>query len=433
MDILKSLNDAVDYIEKHLNEDVDIGKAAQISAMSEYDFSNLFHSLTSMTVREYIRKRRLTLAGEELQNGKEKVIDIAIKYGYDSADSFRRAFVLQHSITPSQARSNKTALKIYPPVSFHINIMGAEKMDFKIIDAEEITVYGISRDCFSSDKNRYELARTMWSDECDNIPKKICEGYDGKWYGIWYSNKYLIGRGKSDCRFDTINSFEKDIIPSGKYAVFTTELGGYAGDELPKLHKLIFDAWLPNSQYVQNGNIEIEVYHLCTDRAERRKKRYYEIWVPVREKFIFDGNNRPIIRNAEIQDCSDIKEICQNELGYKCTKGLVLNKLKKLDDKREQVFTAEYDGKCIGFIHIEMYDVLYCESGANLLGLAVSKDYQNLGIGKMLMEKAETWAKSNGARWIRLNSGGERKEAHKFYRHLGFDNEKEQIRFLKKL
>lgn len=284
VDILKSLNDAVDCIEKHLMEDVDIAKAAQLAAMSEYDFSNLFHSLTSMTVREYIRKRRLTLAGEELQNGKEKVIDIAVKYGYDSADSFRRAFVLQHNITPSQARDNKTALKIYPPVSFRINIMGAEKMNFKIINEEEITVYGISRDCFSSDENRYELARTMWSDECDNIPKEICDGYDGKWYGIWHSNKYLIGREKIDCRSDTFNSLEKEIIPSEKYAVFTTELGGYAGYELPKLHKLIFEAWLPNSKYVRNGNIEIEVYHLCTDRAERRKKRYYEIWIPVMEK-----------------------------------------------------------------------------------------------------------------------------------------------------
>ncbi|MGN1421531.1 MAG: GNAT family N-acetyltransferase [Eubacterium sp.] len=433
MDILKSLNDAVDYIEKHLCEDVDIGKAAQISAMSEYDFSNLFHSLTSMTVREYIRKRRLTLAGEDLQHGKEKVIEIALKYGYDSADSFRRAFVLQHNITPSQARSNKSALKIYPPVSFHINIMGAEKMDFKIIDAEEMTVYGISRDCFSSEENRYELARTMWSDECDNIPKSICDGYDGKWYGVWYSNKYLIGREKDDCRLDILESLEKDIIPSGKYAVFTTELGGYAGDELPKLHKLIFDAWLPNSKFVQNGNIEIEVYHLCTDRAERRKKRYYEIWIPVREKFAFDDNSKPIIRNAKPQDCTEIKEICQNELGYKCTKELVSSKLRQLDTKREQVFTAEYDGKCIGFVHIEKYDVLYCEAGANILGLAVSSDYQGLGIGKMLMEKAEKWAKDSGARWVRLNSGAERKEAHKFYRHSGFDNEKEQIRFLKKI
>lgn len=146
-------------------------------------------------------------------------------------------------------------------------------MDFKIIEAEEISVYGISRDCFSCDENRYILAHTMWSDECDNLPKSRCDGYDGKWYGIWYSNKYLIGREKSDCRFETFSKLEKETIPSGKYAVFTTEPGGYAGDELPKLRKLIFDAWLPNSKYIQSGNIEIEVYHLCTDRAERRKKK----------------------------------------------------------------------------------------------------------------------------------------------------------------
>lgn len=120
-------------------------------------------------------------------------------------------------------------------------------------------------------------------------------------------------------------------------------------------------------------------------------------------------------------------------MGYKCTSELVYDKLKQIDTRREQVFVAEYDSKCIGFIHIEKYDVLYCESGTNILGLAVSEDYRNLGIGKMLMERAEKWAKENGAVWVRLNSGSERKEAHSFYRHLGFDNEKNQIRFLKKI
>lgn len=430
MDVLSSLRLVVDYIENNIYENIDIGSVAKKCVMSEYELSNLFHSLTGMTIKEYIRKRRLTLAAFDLQNTDEKIIDIAVKHGYDSADSFRRAFAAQHSVTPSAARAVGTSLNIYPPLSFEINVKGANKMNFRIVEIDSMEVYGVSVPCFSSDSSRYELARDVWSDECRHLPERICDGYDGVWYAVWTSNSYTIARDKSNCTKDGLT---KTVIPSGKYAVFTTDKGGYAGDELPQLHNQIFESWLPESDYVMASDFELEIYHLATDKATRRRERYYEIWIPITEKASSGKNTDIIIRNACANDVRALAKICSSDLGYSCDAELVARRLSLLDSSREQVFVAELDGSVVGFVHIELYNLIYCEAGANILGLAVASDYQRQGIGNALMTRAELWAQEQAVSFVRLNSGSNRKEAHSFYRNLGYDNEKLQIRFMKML
>lgn len=428
MDILTSLKNAVCYIEDNLCEEIDVSCIAKAAVLNEYELSNLFHSLTGMTIKEYIRKRRLTCAAFDLQNSNEKVIDVAMKYGYENCDSFRRAFISQHNVSPSSVKNRSVALNIYPPLSFEIKVKGNEKMNFKIVEIDGLEVYGITAPCFGNENNRYEFARDLWAEDGQHIPKKICDGYDGIWYAIWSNSSYTIARDKSNC---TENNLEKMVIPKGKYAVFTTDKGGYAGDELPKLHNHVFDCWLPNSGYELTSDFELEVYHLKTDRQKRRKERYYEIWIPVKEKSSAFSVDSVKIRKAEITDAPYIAEICKNDLGYDCDCSLVERKLKFIDSNREQVYVADICGVVSGFIHIELYNVLYCETGANILGLAVSSNYRRKGAGKALLKTAENWALQNGACWVRLNSGSARKDAHRFYRALGYDNEKNQIRFMK--
>lgn len=281
MDILSSLENVVTYIENNLCEDINISGVAKAAVLNEYELSNLFHSLTGMTIKEYIRKRRLTCAALDLQKGNDKIIDVALKYGYESGDSFRRAFISQHNASPSSVKNRSVALNIYPSLSFEIKVKGNEKMNFKIVEIDGLEVYGITTPCFGNESNRYELARDLWSEDAQHIPEKICDGYDGIWYAIWSNNSYTVARDKSNC---SKNNLTKTVIPKGKYAVFTTEKGGYAGDELPKLHSHIFDCWLPDSDYVLTSDFELEVYHLATDRQKRRKERYYEIWIPVKAK-----------------------------------------------------------------------------------------------------------------------------------------------------
>ena len=133
MDVLKELNDVSMYIEEHITDDISIDELAKITMQSTEAFSRLFCYMVGMTVNEYIRRRRLSLAIDDLQNSDEKIIDIAMKYGWNSSDSFAKAFMNQHGITLTKARNKVDSVKIYPPVSFELNIKGAREMDFKML------------------------------------------------------------------------------------------------------------------------------------------------------------------------------------------------------------------------------------------------------------------------------------------------------------
>lgn len=139
------------------------------------------------------------------------------------------------------------------------------------------------------------------------------------------------------------------------------------------------------------------------------------------------------IRKADKNDASAICKICTDDLGYECSEEFVSNRLKHIDGSREAVFAAEIDGTAVGYIHAELYNTLYFEPMINILGLAVSRDHRRQGVGRALITCAENWAKEQGVNIVRLNSGNSRKEAHEFYRAMGYDNEKMQVRFLKKL
>ncbi len=139
------------------------------------------------------------------------------------------------------------------------------------------------------------------------------------------------------------------------------------------------------------------------------------------------------LRQVTLSDSTEIQSISENELGYTCSISLVENKIKSLDATREAVFVACVDDVVVGFIHVLKYDVLYFETMCNVLGLAVKKEFQKMGIGKKLLMEGENWAKENGIKYMRLNSGISRVEAHEFYRHAGYKSEKQQMRFIKEL
>lgn len=288
MDMIKQLNAAVDYIESNLQGEIDMDRLSRVACLSNGSFTRFFSYMVGMTLKEYIRRRRLTLAACELRGSDSKVIDIAVKYGWDSPDAFTKAFIRQHGITPTEAREPSRVIKIYPPASFYIMIKGAKEMDFRIIELADTAVYGVSETFEGKGyQSREELRHPMWSEEEDDVPGQICEGrwnqpsnpsYDGVWYGIWRDGKYMIAREEADVKN---KGLEKFVIPSGTYAVFKTGRGGLAWEELPKLQALIFDSWLPNSEYRHKGDMMIEVLHLWADHDMRNKNRFYEWWIPV--------------------------------------------------------------------------------------------------------------------------------------------------------
>lgn len=140
-----------------------------------------------------------------------------------------------------------------------------------------------------------------------------------------------------------------------------------------------------------------------------------------------------IIREATLEDAFAICNINCADLGYDCSCEFVSTRISHLDKEREKVFVAEINGIVAGYIHAEKYQTLYFEPMINILGLAVSAEFRRRGIGRILLKYAESWANEAGIKKIRLNSGISRMEAHSFYRAMGYNNEKGQIRFMKNI
>lgn len=275
MDIIKQLNNAITYIEDHLCGEINTNKIAE-KALCPFDqFKRFFSYMTNMSVSEYIRKRRLTLAAYELLNGREKIIDLAIKYGYSSTDSFTRAFAKQHGVLPTEV-SEYTQLKVYPPVSFYVAIKGASELKFRIANINQIKLKGISKVFTGSAADRFEQEHFMWSNQHDDVQNQVCTTVEGVWYGIWDKGVYSIAKKSEEIDNPSLVSI---TIPSGKYAMFSTDFDGFAGFVLPKLREKIFDCWLPDSRHRQTDDYEVEIYYLYP-KVEKHK-RHYEIWIPI--------------------------------------------------------------------------------------------------------------------------------------------------------
>lgn len=211
MDILKQLNNTVIYIENNLCGEIDTDKIAEI-ALCPYDkFKRFFSYMTNMSVSEYVRKRRLSLAAYELLNNKVKIIELAIKYGYNSADSFTRAFAKQHGVLPTEVSAD-TSLKVYPPVSFYIAIKGANELNFRIVNTDEIKLKGISRQFTGLAADRFEQEHIMWSNQHGDVQNQVCTTVEGVWYGIWDNGVYSIAKKANEIDNPNLESIK---IPAG--------------------------------------------------------------------------------------------------------------------------------------------------------------------------------------------------------------------------
>ena len=145
MDSLSSMNEALEYIEGHLTQDIDYNEISKIAYCSEYHFRRMFSFLSGIGLSEYIRRRRLTLAALDLKDPNLRVIDAAVKYGYDSADSFSRAFHSMHGILPSEARNENAQLKAYPRMTFQLSIKGGCEMNYRIVEKGPFRLVGYKK------------------------------------------------------------------------------------------------------------------------------------------------------------------------------------------------------------------------------------------------------------------------------------------------
>ena len=153
MDMLKDMNEALRYIEEHLDRDIDFGKVAKIAGVSEFHFRKLFSYLSGMGLSSYIRSRRLSQAAIDLQRGQERILDVAIKYGYDSADGFSRAFREWSGMNPSEVK-NSEHFKAFPRLTFQLTIRGGMDMNTALQKKTPLNWWALKNGCPSFLKDR---------------------------------------------------------------------------------------------------------------------------------------------------------------------------------------------------------------------------------------------------------------------------------------
>lgn len=278
MEWIQSINKAIEYMENHLTEDIHCGDVAGYVHISLFHFQRTFNLLTGMTVGEYIRRRRLSLAGEELTRKNTKVIDVAFKYGYDSPESFTKAFTRFHGITPSQAKCGNE-LKSFNKLVVKISVEGGTIMDYRIEKKEgfRLLVYAKMFTDESSEKGIPEF----WEEYYQKEIYKRAPGYLGVCAQEKDGNKeFMYGIG---CDADDVKEIPEGFsiinIPAYTWAIF--KCVGLTPESIRKTWGDIYGEWLPGADYELIPDYDIENY-LPGDNTS--SDYVSEIWIPVKEK-----------------------------------------------------------------------------------------------------------------------------------------------------
>ncbi|MFE8698863.1 effector binding domain-containing protein [Cytobacillus sp. FJAT-53684] len=284
---VESLQKAIDYMEEFILEDITIEGIAKQANTSEFHFQRTFTILTDVSVGEYLRRRRLSLAAQELSDTDHKIIDLAFKYGYDTPEAFSKAFRRQHGITPSEARKNIGKLNCYNRLVIQVNLKGAEPMRYKIVERDSFKVAGIKKEFSLKNEENLKGIPKMWDEvNGDGTVDKIARLNNGEIKGILgvcvdkrltHSEQSIDYWVAAEYKGEAPDSFLTLEIPASKWGVF--EVHGPMPDAMQKAWKQIFSEWFPSNQYEPAGTPELEVY---SDEDPSSADLYSEIWIPLK-------------------------------------------------------------------------------------------------------------------------------------------------------
>lgn len=284
MEWIEAIGEAIKYIEDHITENLTVGAVTKQVNISPFYFQKGFSMLCGFTLTEYIRKRRLALAGSELVSTNMKVIDVALKYGYDSPDSFTKAFTRFHGITPAMVRKEGATLKAFAPLKIILSLKGGNLMDYKITQKDSFTVIGASK-TFPYENAAKDIP-AFWQNHYAGEGDKVVCGV----YGINYDEtmsgdrfEYLIA-DNYDPAEEVPEGFVTKVIPAFTWAVFPCK--GAMPKAIQDVHGKIFSEWLPAcKEYEIAAGYCIEMYDDPNDYSGGTEDAHYysEIWIPVKK------------------------------------------------------------------------------------------------------------------------------------------------------
>lgn len=285
MEWLDKLNKSISYIEDNLAGQIDYNHAAKIACCSVFHFQRMFSYIANIPLAEYIRRRRMTLAAFELQNSDIKIIDLALKYGYESPTSFSRAFQNIHGISPSGAKTDGVKLKAYPRMTFLVSIKGDEEMNYKIVKKEAFRIVGAKEHMELNVEENFVRVPQFWAETFQNgMFERICQVSNKEPYGVLGVSTCMNGEDFDyyiACSTDKAipeNMYEYEV-PSATWAIF--ECVGPMPHAIQELQKRIVTEWLPTSGYEYADAPDIEVYPEGDSTSENYKT---EVWLPVVKK-----------------------------------------------------------------------------------------------------------------------------------------------------
>lgn len=280
MEWVERLNQSIAYMEEHLTGEIDYEQLGRIACCSAYHYQRMFTYMAGITLTEYIRRRKMSLAAVDLRDKNAKIIDIAEKYGYSSPTAFNRAFQNIHGVAPSAVKNDGISVKSFPPVAFSIAVKGAAEMNYRMETRDAFRIVGLSAPLHKEIEQNFAVVPQMWQNAAVNgTIEKLAGLMDAPPMGLlgvsacndeeqW---KYFVAVSSTK----SSSEFEEYTVPASTWAIFP---GSGTNRSIQELERRIITEWLPTSGYEYADAPDIEVY-LNADPQNAR----FEVWIPVRK------------------------------------------------------------------------------------------------------------------------------------------------------
>lgn len=283
--MLEQLNQALEHVEGRLDQRIEGAELARLAMTSEHHFRRMFSALAGMPLSEYVRRRRLTVAGAEVLAGERTLLEIAVRYGYTSGEAFARAFRAMHGVGPGEARRTGAALRSQPRMSFRLVVEGSSSMRYRIVEKEEFRVVGrkarvplvyegvnpaIAAFIKSIDKETHRRIHCLSDQQPEGIVSVSDQLSEGREEGSEFDYYHGAVTGAP-----TPEDMDKLAVPAGTWAVF--EDSGPFPQSLQHMWRDVFTQWFPSNPYRSRRGPEI----LRTRLSQEGTRADVGLWIPV--------------------------------------------------------------------------------------------------------------------------------------------------------
>jgi len=293
VNVLENLNHAMVYIEENLDGDIDFQRLSQIACCSEYHFRRMFSFLAGMALGEYIRNRRLTVAASLLKDTDEKVIDVALRFGYESPDAFTKAFQSMYGVTPAQVKKSGVTLSTFLPMTFQLSVKGGYKMDCRIIEKGAFSIVGVSgriplifrgpnphtADVWKKLKQEDLLILMGYSEIEPKGILNVCANYEDKASEGTALDLYVGIAVEKPLPERLMKRYDVLKVEASTWAVFTS--CGEHPSAAQEVWGRIFDTWFPSSDYEMSGGPEL-LWYESYDFGKPDFRA--DIWIPIKKR-----------------------------------------------------------------------------------------------------------------------------------------------------